>query len=274
MENKTTVEDRELQDIYFIQKKISNLIKKYQKDFMNKEVENKDQEILKMLEKIQSDVEKHIYNDKNDPLYHYKHYFITIIKDLKEEKEFNRNQIKPIKLNLRPYNEKVYSKLNYLFRKKQLTSEEIEEQYTRNVDNVNEQYNLFIDLIDWLNDNGFSIVAEKTLFCAFLGINVDVYNELLKNGDNEIRTLFKNIDDYFTTSQFGSLIATDRSSLERIQKTEKYGQEMRQTQPDSLTFVQNNTLSYNDIMREVLAQGKTAGVLPNRDNVIDTKVEK
>lgn len=271
-----TVEDKDLQDVTFIQKKLERLITKYKKDYMNQEVENKDQAILEMLEKMQSDVEKHIYNDKNDPLYHYKHYFIEIIKELKEEKEFNRNQTKPIKLNLRPYNEKVYSKLNYLFRKKQLTSEEIEEQYARNTANVSEQYNLFIDLIEWLNDKGFSIVAEKTLFCAFLGISVDVYNDLLKNGNSEIRNLFKNIDDYFTTSQFGSLIATDRSTIMEIQKTEKYGQEMRQTQPDSLSVVQNNSLSYGDIMREVLAQAKTAGVLPNRDkeNIIEAKIEK
>ena len=277
MENKPTVDDRELQDIYYMLKKINNLIKKYQKDYMDKEVENKDQEVLKMLEKMQSDIQKHIYNDKNDPLYHYKHYFIQSIRELNEEKEFCRNQIKPMKVSLRPFNEKVYFKLNYLFRKKEMLSEqEIEEQYSNNCENVRELYNIFIDLIDWLNTNGFSIVPEKTLFCAFLGISVDSYNDLLKNSsDYNTRNLFKNIDDYFTTSQFGSLIATDRSSLERIQKTEKYGQEMRQTQPDSLTLVQNNTMSYTDIMKEVLAQAKSAGLISNnKENVIDAKIEK
>ena len=108
---------------------------------------------------------------------------------------------------------------------------------------------MFLDLINWLNDNGLSIIPEKTLFSAYLGISVDTYNFLLKNAsDSRVRNLFLNIDEYFTTTQFGALISDDRKSLERIQKTEIYGQEMRQTQPD--TLIQNNTanLSYSELM--------------------------
>lgn len=268
------VYDKELQDIYVLQKKLKTTITKIQKTLNAEENSNKIETIVELLNKLYADVDKHIYNDKNDVLYHYKHYFLSIINELEEEKEFNRRQTKPIRTSVKPYNEKVYSKLNYLFRKKaMLTEEEIEEQYERDLENLNQKYNMFIDLIDWLNSNGFSIIPEKTLFCAFLGISVEKYNDMLKkSADSNVRNLFKNIDDYFTTSQFGGLIADSRQSLERIQKTEKYGQEMRQTQPDNLTLVQNNSISYADIMRDVLSQSKTIGIRKNE--AIETITEE
>ena len=126
--------------------------------------------------------------------------------------------------------------------------------------------NIFLELINWLNDNKLSIIPEKTLFSAYLGISVDYYNDLLNNAsDIKIRNLLKSIDEYFTTNQFGALISDDRKSLERIQKTKTYGQEMLQTQPDVLNVNTTNVLSLSDIKKQIESKKK---------NIIDYKVEE
>ena len=67
----------------------------------------------KNLEKMINDIEKHINSVKNDLLYNYKHYFIDLIETLNKEIEFNRSQIKPIRTDFRPYNEKAYFYLSH-----------------------------------------------------------------------------------------------------------------------------------------------------------------
>ena len=104
------------------------------------------------------------------------------------------------------------------------------------------------------------------MFSAYLGISVDYYNDLLNNAsDIKIRNLLKSIDEYFTTNQFGALISDDRKSLERIQKTKTYGQEMLQTQPDVLNVNTTNVLSLSDIKKQIESKKK---------NIIDYKVEE
>ena len=206
--------------------------------------------------------QKVLNNLKNDDLYYYKSEFLNIIYDLKEEIAFNKGLEKPLKTDIKPYNERAYSKLNYLFRKQKLLSEdEAKGLYDSNYELLFEKYVMFLELIEWLNDNGLSIIAEKTLFSAYLNISVDTYNNMLKYAsDIEVRNLFISIDEYFTTNQFGALINNDRKSLERIQKIETYGQEMRQTQPDNMIVNNNLKLSYNDLMQEIAKK---------RQNVID-----
>lgn len=243
-------EEKEIKDLQYFVSKLDDFLNNFRNTYYRQNIENKDDILLRELEVLLESVIKHIDDDKKDELYHYKHYFASLIRELETEKLFNKSQLKPIKTDMQPYNEKAYNKLNYLFRKQDiLADEEIEEQYERNIDNLKNKYNLFIDLIDWLNSKGFSIIPEKTLFSAFLGINVETYNDILKkSSDVNVRNLFQSIDEYFTTSQFGGLIADSRKSLERIQKTEKYGQEMKQTQPDNLSIIQNQSMSYTDLM--------------------------
>ena len=213
-----------------------------------------------------NEIEKHINSVKNDLLYNYKHYFIDLIETLNKEIEFNRSQIKPIRTDFRPYNEKAYSKLNYLFRKDNILSGEEIKNNCDDFEWLQNKCNIFLELINWLNDNKLSIIPEKTLFSAYLGISVDYYNDLLNNAsDIKIRNLLKSIDEYFTTNQFGALISDDRKSLERIQKTKTYGQEMLQTQPDVLNVNTTNVLSLSDIKKQIESKKK---------NIIDYKVEE
>ena len=267
-------EEKEVKDLKYFVAKLNNFLDLYRNTYYRQDVENKDDNILFELEQLLIAIKKHIDDDKKDELYHYKHYFLSLIRELENEKQFNKTQIKPIKTDMQPYNEKAYNKLNYLFRKQGIhTEEEIEELYERDIDNLKNKYNLFIDLIDWLNSKGFSIIPEKTLFSAFLGINVETYNDLLKKSpDMNVRNLFRNIDEYFTTSQFGGLIADSRKSLERIQKTEKYGQEMKQTQPENLNIIQNNSMSYSDLMNMITSKSKNIiDITANNSNLIETK---
>lgn len=253
----------EIKNLEYFRKKLKSFLKKYDDDNI---ITIRDKETRDNLEKMINEIEKHINSVKNDLLYNYKHYFIDLIETLNQEIEFNRNQIKPIRTDFRPYNEKAYSKLNYLFRKDNILSGEEIKNNCDDFEWLQNKCNIFLELINWLNDNKLSIIPEKTLFSAYLGISVDYYNDLLNNAsDVKIRNLLKSIDEYFTTNQFGALISDDRKSLERIQKTKTYGQEMLQTQPDVLNVNTNNVLSLSDIKKQIESKKK---------NIIDYKVEE
>lgn len=250
----------EIKNLEYFKKKLKSFLKKYDDDNI---ITIRDKETRDNLEKMINEIEKHINSVKNDLLYNYKHYFVDLIETLNKEIEFNRNQIKPIKTDFRPYNEKAYSKLNYLFRKDNILSGEEIKNNCDDFEWLQNKCNIFLELINWLNDNKLSIIPEKTLFSAYLGISVDYYNDLLNNAsDIKIRNLLKSIDEYFTTNQFGALISDDRKSLERIQKTKTYGQEMLQTQPDVLNVNTTNVLSLSDIKKQIESKKK---------NIIDYK---
>ena len=253
----------EIKNLEYFRKKLKSFLKQYDDDNI---ITIRDKETRDNLEKMINEIEKHINSVKNDLLYNYKHYFIDLIETLNKEIEFNRNQIKPIRTDFRPYNEKAYSKLNYLFRKDNILSGEEIKNNCDDFEWLQNKCNIFLELINWLNDNKLSIIPEKTLFSAYLGISVDYYNDLLNNAsDIKIRNLLKSIDEYFTTNQFGALISDDRKSLERIQKTKTYGQEMLQTQPDVLNVNTTNVLSLSDIKKQIESKKK---------NIIDYKVEE
>ena len=253
----------EIKNLEYFRKKLKSFLKQYDDDNI---ITIRDKETRDNLEKMINEIEKHINSVKNDLLYNYKHYFIDLIETLNQEIEFNRNQIKPIRTDFRPYNEKAYSKLNYLFRKDNILSGEEIKNNCDDFEWLQNKCNIFLELINWLNDNKLSIIPEKTLFSAYLGISVDYYNDLLNNAsDVKIRNLLKSIDEYFTTNQFGALISDDRKSLERIQKTKTYGQEMLQTQPDVLNVNTTNVLSLSDIKKQIESKKK---------NIIDYKVEE
>lgn len=253
----------EIKNLEYFKKKLKSFLKKYDDDNI---ITIHDKETRDNLEKMINEIEKHINSVKNDLLYNYKHYFIDLIETLNKEIEFNRSQIKPIRTDFRPYNEKAYSKLNYLFRKDNILSGEEIKNNCDDFEWLQNKCNIFLELINWLNDNKLSIIPEKTLFSAYLGISVDYYNDLLNNAsDIKIRNLLKSIDEYFTTNQFGALISDDRKSLERIQKTKTYGQEMLQTQPDVLNVNTTNVLSLSDIKKQIESKKK---------NIIDYKVEE
>ena len=253
----------EIKNLEYFKKKLKSFLKQYDDDNI---ITIRDKETRDNLEKMIIEIEKHINSVKNDLLYNYKHYFIDLIETLNKEIEFNRSQIKPIRTDFRPYNEKAYSKLNYLFRKDNILSGEEIKNNCDDFEWLQNKCNIFLELINWLNDNKLSIIPEKTLFSAYLGISVDYYNDLLNNAsDIKIRNLLKSIDEYFTTNQFGALISDDRKSLERIQKTKTYGQEMLQTQPDVLNVNTTNVLSLSDIKKQIESKKK---------NIIDYKVEE
>ena len=253
----------EIKNLEYFKKKLKSFLNKYDDDNI---ITIRDKETRDNLEKMINEIEKHINSVKNDLLYNYKHYFIDLIETLNKEIEFNRSQIKPIRTDFRPYNEKAYSKLNYLFRKDNILSGEEIKNNCDDFEWLQNKCNIFLELINWLNDNKLSIIPEKTLFSAYLGISVDYYNDLLNNAsDIKIRNLLKSIDEYFTTNQFGALISDDRKSLERIQKTKTYGQEMLQTQPDVLNVNTTNVLSLSDIKKQIESKKK---------NIIDYKGEE
>lgn len=266
------INEKEIKNLEYFKGEIIELIKHFEKKGI---LTIDDRETKEKLEKIIVDLNTHIEKDKNDIIYAYKVPFVTIISELAEEIEFNKRQVKPIKTDFKPYNEKTYSKLNYIFRKENkgtLNDKQAKDKYS-DFKLLKDKYDVFLELINWLNDNKLSIIPEKTLFCAFLGISVDTYNNMLKSAKNEeVRNLFSNIDEYFITNQFGALINDDRKSLERLQKLEKYSPEIKTIQSDMISnFTQNNVIqSYADLRQMLdLKNKKTYG----KDNIIEYKEE-
>ena len=54
----------------------------------------------------------------------------------------------------------------------------------------------FVDLIAYYNLT-FEIVPNKQLFCAFMKINLRMYNRLEESSENDIKELMSSINDYF-----------------------------------------------------------------------------
>lgn len=206
----------------------------------------------------------------NNILFEWQTEFMEMISSLQSEIQENSMRDKPKYIDFKAYNEKAYSKLNYLFRRKKIMNIDEAKQVYGNADYLHSKYVEFLDLINWLNDNNLNIICEKNLFSGYLNIGVETYNELFANANEDVRLVFKNIDEGFTTQQFGALISNDRKSLERIQKTETYGQEMRQTQTD--VQITNNTMaiSFDDVMKK---REKIKVDLKTNRNIIDYKEE-
>ena len=118
------------------------------------------------IECLIKEFENHLSNCKKDELYFYKSNLLNIIEDMNAEISFNKSQEKPIKTDLKQYQERAYSKLNYLFRKKRIyTDDEAKNIY--DFKTLSEKYCLFLDLINWLNDKNIAIIPEKTLLVVF-----------------------------------------------------------------------------------------------------------
>ena len=248
-----TTKDKEISNLKYIRDKLDSFLKTYldnKNTITLRDQETRDN-LIGLIKEINETLNEVL--EDNDPSYELKLEFVNILNDLKSEIEFNKSLDKPIKTDIKIYNEKAYSKLNYLFRKQKIMgNDQARNLYENNFDYLYDKYIVFLDLINWLNDNGLSIIPEKTLFSAYLGISIETYNDILKYAsDNEVRNLFKSIDEYFTTNQFGALINNDRKSLERIQKTETYGQEMRQTQIDNMIVNNTMNLSYYELMQKL-----------------------
>lgn len=150
----------EIKNLEYFKKKLKSFLKQYDDDNI---ITVHDKETRDNLEKMINEIEKHINSVKNDLLYNYKHYFIDLIETLNKEIEFNRSQIKPIRTDFRPYNEKAYSKLNYLFRKDNILSGEEIKNNCDDFEWLQNKCNIFLELINWLNDNKLSIIPEKNV---------------------------------------------------------------------------------------------------------------
>ena len=117
-------------------------------------------------------------------------------------------------------------------------------------------------------NNGWQVSQGKTTIAGVFRKQISAapgYEQLRVKGlDRAKHYQLANREQKLRVGQFGALINNDRKSIERIQKIETYGQEMRQTQPDNLIVHNNLNLSYNDIMLEVKKK---------RQNVIDYQGE-
>ena len=72
-------EEKEVKDLKYFVAKLNNFLDLYRNTYYRQDVENKDDNILFELEQLLIAIKKHIDDDKKDELYHYKHYFLSLI---------------------------------------------------------------------------------------------------------------------------------------------------------------------------------------------------
>lgn len=258
----------EIANVNFVINNLNEIVTVYKNNVnQTKEDYNFQMKICNMISTLEKKVIE-MQENKDDVIYQYKNSFYDMIREIKQLNYDNRFRDKPVAINYKQYNEKAYTKLNYLFRRNKIMSYEVAKNYYQNADMLHDRYVSFIDLITWINDNGLSLICEKVLFSAFLNISVDTYNELLMNANQDVRDVLTNIDEGFTTQQFGVLMGS-KSSMERIQRTEKYGQEMKSTQTESQTNNNAFILSLEDLMKRKEIMDKSIG--NNKKGVIDYK---
>lgn len=256
------------------------------KDFENKQKDNNLVKSLKYFVNrlnsyIQSDLEQTDYIETKDvklfindlaneivgyidmlnyKLLYYKSELIDIINDLKEEIIKNDTQRrKPIPIDKKPYYERATSRLMLLFRKQMISSkEDFLEKYNENFSNLKIEFDTFWELIDWLQQNNISVLPDRIMICAYLGITIETYNDILHFCNNQqIKNIFQMFEENIISGKLNaSEIGTRNNNA--VKTNVSYDKVGNSLSPKDNTpkFVTNNLNISNE---EILEKMRMAG---------------
>ena len=181
-------------------------------------------EIYKLYEEIKCDFEnpledssiENISKEDVEELEFYKQELLPLIDKQNEEILASKYSEKPMKIDLKRYTELIVSKLNILFRKKQIVLQSQAESLCLNTVYLEKKFYTFITLIEWINDNGVSILIDRMLFCSYLNISADAYDNFLYSSDEIIKSIFQSIENMYISQKLNaSEIGTRNSSAIR-----------------------------------------------------------
>lgn len=206
------------------------------------------------------------FDTEEDELEFYKKNLQSVIKQRDGAKYNCEYAEKPRKFDAKPFNEKILTKLNILFRKRIFISENEAELNCENYLYLENRYNTFLDLIDWINDNDFSLLVDRLLFCSFLHIKLEAYERFLVSSDENIRSIFLSIENmYISQKTNASELGTRNPNATRTNLSyEKVGAGLTPNDNNNTAEAVKDMLNIAEIMRKA----RSLGYSPNDEKSI------
>lgn len=116
------------------------------------------------------------------------------------------------------------------------------EALSTTAEQLNTVYNDYLDLVSYFNIIT-DFMPDKTEFCAFACISVNAYQQLLKNGTEEVKQLMGDIEADFVNATMSSGengVTRERSSEIRLKAKGDVGHSLVEAQPDLHIINDNN----------------------------------
>lgn len=223
------------------------------------------------LDKILTELEEHLSNSKDNILYLYKCEIIDIVNEMNSEINWWKAQERPKEIERKLYVEKCTSKLNSMFRKQPLLSDDEITSKIGNYDYLYEKYNIFIELLEWINEQGIAVIPDRILFSAFLGINIDDYQRFLNYTDRNIQSIFRSIEEYIITSKMnaGEIGSRNNNAIKTNLSYEKVGNNLTPKDNPQNNTTNNVLITNNDILNRIRNLGYQA---PKRNIGYDSEI--
>lgn len=151
-------------------------------------------------------------NEDVEELENYKSQLYPIIQNYMNDVKTMNYSEKPIRIDFKRYTELIISKLNIIFRKQQIVLQSHAESLCLNPIYLEKKYHTFISLIEWINDNGISILIDRILFCSYLNISYEAYDNFLNSPDETIKSIFSSIENMYISQKLNASEIGTRSS--------------------------------------------------------------
>ena len=150
--------------------------------------------------------------------------------------------------------------MNSMFRKQPLlTDNEITEKIG-DYDYLQKKYNIFIELLEWINEQGIAVIPDRILFSAFLGININDYQRFLNYTDRNIQSIFRSIEEYIITSKMnaGEIGSRNNNAIKTNLSYEKVGNNLTPKDNPQNNTTNNVLITNNDILNRMRNLGYQA----------------
>lgn len=219
------------------------------KDFVNYSDKNISyDDIYEFTKNLYVEIEQYLNRLYSSDILIYKSELIDIINDMIQEQDKYINMDKPIIIDKKIYYERAVNKLMAMFSKNGIpySSEEANEIYG-NIKYLERKYNTFIELIDWVNQNGLSVCPDRIMFCAYMRITIDQYQDFLKyTNDEKIGNVFKSIENYIITLRLnaGEIGTRNSSAIKTNVSYDKVGNNL--SPKDSGQTINKNLIITNE----------------------------
>lgn len=199
-------------------------------------------------------------NNTNNILYLYKCEIIDIVNEMNSEINWWKAQERPKEIERKLYVEKCTSKLNSMFRKQPLLTDNEITSKIGDYDYLYEKYNIFIELLEWINEQGIAVIPDRILFSAFLGINIDDYQRFLNYTDRNIQSIFRSIEEYIITSKMnaGEIGSRNNNAIKTNLSYEKVGNNLTPKDNPQNNTTNNVLITNNDILNRMRNLGYQA----------------
>lgn len=186
----------------------------------------------------------------------YKTELINIAKEKENEIIANDVREKPKVLDFKPYYERATNKLiSIANRKVPFTSEEAMNKYS-DIDYLESKYKEFIELIEWCNNNGLSVIPDRIMFCSYMQITLDTYTNFLNSTDEKIQNIFKAIENYIISLRLnaGEIGTRNSGAIKTNVSYDKVGNSLS-PKDSGQTINKNLIITNEDIFNKMRALG-------------------